>query len=176
MLLLKFKVTWSVSLIHWSVVLWRARKPNWLALSRPLSSKCLWTIFRITFSNSLRVADKRLIGRKFWVLTVLRQRYDVCFLLRLWKMGGVWIFRVSYKPSPRTTQLKKRRFFYCCVRVCWGSHVIATQPVHWGAGCCLATVAARITKKTLLLLLRVRLNVFTEPLPSSGHTRRNIHS
>jgi hypothetical protein len=27
-LLLNFKVTWSVSLIHWSVVLWRARKPN----------------------------------------------------------------------------------------------------------------------------------------------------
>jgi hypothetical protein len=22
------------------------------------------------------------------------------------------------------------------LRVCWGSHVIATQPVHWRAGCC----------------------------------------
>jgi len=30
-MLLKFKVMWSVSLIHWKVVLWRARKPNWLA-------------------------------------------------------------------------------------------------------------------------------------------------
>jgi hypothetical protein len=27
---------------------------------------CLWTIFRITFSNSLPVVDKRIIGRKFW--------------------------------------------------------------------------------------------------------------
>jgi hypothetical protein len=64
MLLLKFKVTWSVSLMHWSVVLWRARKPKWLAWSRSLSSRCLWTNFRITFSNSLSAVDKRLIGRK----------------------------------------------------------------------------------------------------------------
>jgi hypothetical protein len=40
-------------------------KPNWLALSRPLSSMCPWTIFRITFLNSLPVVDKRLIGCKF---------------------------------------------------------------------------------------------------------------
>jgi hypothetical protein len=33
-LLLKFRVTWSVSLIHCSVVLCRARKPNWLSLNR----------------------------------------------------------------------------------------------------------------------------------------------
>jgi hypothetical protein len=33
-------------------------KPNWLALSRPLSSIGLWTIVRITFSNSLPVVDK----------------------------------------------------------------------------------------------------------------------
>jgi hypothetical protein len=66
MLLLKFKVTWSVSLIHWSVVLRRARKPNWLALSGPFCSVCLRTIFRITFPNSLPVVDKRLIGSKFW--------------------------------------------------------------------------------------------------------------
>jgi hypothetical protein len=65
-LLLKISVTWSVSLIHCSVVLWRARKPNWHALCRPLSSMCLWTIFSITFSNSLSVVDNRLIGRKFW--------------------------------------------------------------------------------------------------------------
>jgi hypothetical protein len=69
-LLLKFKVTWSVSLIHWNVVLWRARKPNWLALRRPFSSMHLWTIFRKTFSNSLSVVDNRTyILWKFWVLT-----------------------------------------------------------------------------------------------------------
>jgi hypothetical protein len=65
MLLLTFKFTWSVSLIHWSAVLWRTRKPNWLALSRHLSSMCLWPIFRMIFSNSLPVVDKRLIWRKF---------------------------------------------------------------------------------------------------------------
>jgi hypothetical protein len=53
MLLLKFKVTWSISLIHWSVMLCCLWKPNLLGLSRPLSSMCLWTIFRITFWNSL---------------------------------------------------------------------------------------------------------------------------
>jgi hypothetical protein len=37
MLLLKFKVTWSVKRIHCSVVLRRARKPNWLTLSRSLT-------------------------------------------------------------------------------------------------------------------------------------------
>jgi hypothetical protein len=47
--------------------------PNWLALSRPLSSVCLWAVFRITFSNSLPIVDKRLIEskgfREFLVLT-----------------------------------------------------------------------------------------------------------
>jgi hypothetical protein len=65
MLLLKFKLTWSVSLIHRNVVLWRARKQTWLVLRRHLSPVCLLTIFRKTFSNSLPAMDKRLIGRKF---------------------------------------------------------------------------------------------------------------
>jgi hypothetical protein len=49
MLLLKFTVTWSVNLIHCNVVLWRARKPKWLPLSRSLTSTCFWTIFRRLF-------------------------------------------------------------------------------------------------------------------------------
>jgi hypothetical protein len=65
-LLLKLKVTWSVNLIHSNVVLWRARKPNWLSLSRHLSSMCFWNIFRNTFSKSLRFMDRRPMGRKFW--------------------------------------------------------------------------------------------------------------
>jgi hypothetical protein len=64
-LLLKFRVMWSVSLIHWSFVLWRARNPNWLAFSKSLVSRCLWTIFWMTFSNNLPVVHKRLIGLKF---------------------------------------------------------------------------------------------------------------
>ena len=47
------------------VVLWRARKTNWLALSWPLSSICLWRNFKNTFSNSFPVVDRRLIERKF---------------------------------------------------------------------------------------------------------------
>jgi hypothetical protein len=63
--LLKFRVTWSASVIHWSVELWFARKPNWLAFSKFLSSVCFWVFLKISFSNSLPVVDKRLIGRKF---------------------------------------------------------------------------------------------------------------
>jgi hypothetical protein len=65
-LLLKLRVMWSVSLVHCSVVLWRARKPNWLELSRLLSSMCFWTILWMTFSKNLSVVDRRLIGCKFW--------------------------------------------------------------------------------------------------------------
>jgi hypothetical protein len=65
-LLLKLRITWSMSLTHISVVLWRARKTNWLALSILLSLMCFWTIIRITFSNNLLVVERRLIFRKFW--------------------------------------------------------------------------------------------------------------
>jgi hypothetical protein len=65
-LLLKLRITWSVSLIHCNVVLWRARKPNWPALSIPLASMCFSNISRMTSSNSLLIVDRRLIGRKFW--------------------------------------------------------------------------------------------------------------
>jgi hypothetical protein len=46
--------------------MWRARKANWLALSRPLFSMFFWTIFRMAFSNSFPDVDGRIIGRKFW--------------------------------------------------------------------------------------------------------------
>jgi hypothetical protein len=44
-----------------------------------------------------------------------------------------------------TDHAQKTQLFYCCMRFCWGSHVIATQPVHWRAGCCLPTASARTT-------------------------------
>jgi hypothetical protein len=65
-LLLKFRVTWSVNPIHWSVVLWSARKPNWRAFSKFLSSVCLWIVLKISFSKGVPVVDKRMIRRKFW--------------------------------------------------------------------------------------------------------------
>jgi hypothetical protein len=65
MFLFKFKVTWSVSLIHWNVILWRARKTNWLVLSRILFSMYLWNIFRITLSSSLPALEKSLIWHQF---------------------------------------------------------------------------------------------------------------
>jgi hypothetical protein len=48
-LLLKLRVIWSVNFIHWSVILWFAWNPNWLALSKFFLSTCLRNIFRITF-------------------------------------------------------------------------------------------------------------------------------
>jgi hypothetical protein len=36
-MLLKLRVTWSISLIHCKVVLWCAWNPNWPAFSRPFS-------------------------------------------------------------------------------------------------------------------------------------------
>jgi len=56
----------SASLMHWSVVLWRARKPNWHGFSMLLSPMCLRVILRMTFSNTLPVEGRRLIGLKFW--------------------------------------------------------------------------------------------------------------
>jgi hypothetical protein len=65
-LLLKFKVTWSTSLIHCSVVLWLSRNPNWLAVSKFLSPICVFTIYKIIISlKTLPIQDKRRIGRKF---------------------------------------------------------------------------------------------------------------
>jgi hypothetical protein len=47
---------------HWPKLwIFSEKEKSW-----PLSSMCLWTMFRITFSNSLPVVDKRQIGRKFW--------------------------------------------------------------------------------------------------------------
>jgi hypothetical protein len=84
-LLLKFTVTWSYCLIHWSAVLWSARKPNWLAFSKFLFIVCFWTVLKIGFSNSLPVVDKRLVGRKLWWLFgsfLGFGSYDFCFLPR----------------------------------------------------------------------------------------------
>jgi hypothetical protein len=66
-LLLKFKLRRSVSLIHWNVALWWTRKPNLFALNRPRSLMYLWTIFRITISNRLPFRDERLKVYKFWI-------------------------------------------------------------------------------------------------------------
>jgi hypothetical protein len=65
-LLFKLRVTWYINLIQCSVMLLCSRKPNWLPLSRLLSSLRFWTIFRMTVSNTLPVVNRRLIGRKLW--------------------------------------------------------------------------------------------------------------
>jgi hypothetical protein len=65
-LLLKFRVTWSVILMHRIIILWHARKTNWHTFSKLFSSTCLWTILRITFTNSLPVVERRLSDHKFW--------------------------------------------------------------------------------------------------------------
>jgi hypothetical protein len=65
-LLLKFRVTWSASLVYWRAVLWCAWKPKWLLCSSFFSSAYLWTVFRIAFSNNLPIVDKRHIEHKIW--------------------------------------------------------------------------------------------------------------
>jgi hypothetical protein len=64
--LLKFRVLWSTSLIHWTIVPWCVQKPNWLAFSKFLFSACFWIVLKNSFSNSLPVVDKKLVGHKFW--------------------------------------------------------------------------------------------------------------
>jgi hypothetical protein len=64
MLLFKLRVTWSVSFIHWSVLLWCSWNPNWLAFSKFLSS--VHGLFsELVSQKSFPVVDRRLIGRKF---------------------------------------------------------------------------------------------------------------
>jgi hypothetical protein len=82
---LKFRVTWFASFIHWSVVLWYARKPNWLVFSKFLPSVCFWIVLKTSFSNSLPLVDKRPIGRKCGgnlESAGFRQSYDFCTLPR----------------------------------------------------------------------------------------------
>jgi hypothetical protein len=79
-LLLKLKVTGSISLIDWSVMLWCARKPNWLAYSNFLSSVCFWIVLTINFLNCLPLVEK---GLKFWVLVRFQQSSDFCEVRKL---------------------------------------------------------------------------------------------
>lgn len=65
-LLMKFWVMWSASLIRWSVVLWSTWKPKGLALSKFLSSVCFLILFKVSFSNSLCVMGKELNRHKLW--------------------------------------------------------------------------------------------------------------
>jgi hypothetical protein len=89
-LLLEFRETWSVSLIHASVVLWRARKPNWPAFSKFVSSMCLWIILRINFSKSLPVVDRRLIWRKFCVNFGFLPGFGRAIILASFQDAGKW--------------------------------------------------------------------------------------
>jgi hypothetical protein len=99
MLFFKLKVTWSVCLIHCKVVLWLARNLNWFTFSRPLSPEWLWTIFRITFSNSLPVVGKRLVDRTFsGNVGSLRSFGNVIIFasfqgIRKWEIRKLWLIK-----------------------------------------------------------------------------------
>jgi hypothetical protein len=49
----------------------------------------------------------------------------------------VEVFDPAYKPLG--TDKQKTQLYLYFVRVSWDPHVIATQPVHWRPGYCLAT-------------------------------------
>jgi hypothetical protein len=68
-------------------------------------------------------------------------------ILRLTPTKLRWLLYPLGTDHPQKTQP-----FYCCVRVCWGSRVIATQLLHWRAGC-LATDSARTIENTAPVLL-----------------------
>jgi hypothetical protein len=66
---------------------------------------------------------------------------------------------------PVITSLHCLLLYLCCVCACWGSHVIATQPVHWRAGGCQATALC------LFFLFRdpcLETYVVSEPFASYG--------
>jgi len=92
--LLEIKVTWSVSLIYWSVVLWWTWQPNWPACSMLFLSTCLWSIFKTVFSNNFPYADRRLIGRKILGSCPVLVTLSLSLLLKRWKM---WQHKIIVK-------------------------------------------------------------------------------
>jgi hypothetical protein len=104
-LLFKFEVTWLISLIHWSVVLWQSRKPNLLASSRYLSSICLWTIFLITLSNSLPVIEKRLTRSKFW------GNFGSLIRVRVRLILGLAVYSQSVRLGAKPFEIHDKFFF-----------------------------------------------------------------
>jgi hypothetical protein len=54
-----------------------------------------------------------------------------------------------YSPGTLGTDQQKTQPYYCYLHVCWDSHVIATQPVHWFVGCCLARLFRRLFPPTI---------------------------
>jgi hypothetical protein len=68
---------------------------------------------------------------------------------------------LAYKISAKTTQKTPFLLLYhCCVRVCWGSHVIATQPVHWCAvGYLARTVVSLFVSRSLPINWSIRHNM-----------------
>jgi hypothetical protein len=91
-----FRGMWSTSLIHWSIVLWSARKPNWLAFSKFLSSVCFWIVLKISFSNSLPVVNKRLIGRMFWGNSGTLRGFGRVMFFAAFQGAGKWLSRKEW--------------------------------------------------------------------------------
>jgi hypothetical protein len=82
--------TSSVSLIHWSVVLWCPRKPNCFAFIKFLSTMCLWIVFRINFSKSLPIVDRRLIWCKFLGNFGFLPDFGKAMILASSQVAGKW--------------------------------------------------------------------------------------
>jgi hypothetical protein len=100
MLLLKFRVTWSISLIHWSIILWstHTQKPNWLSFCKFLSFVRFWIILKVSFSYSLPVVYKRLIGWKFGVFAMIFISFQGAVKWPSWKQR--WNKCVKYTRGP----------------------------------------------------------------------------
>jgi hypothetical protein len=140
-----------------------------------LLMSALWRV------SLMLVLNHSFLNREYILINVLKAlasiismcSLDVTFLWKItWRYftlftnGGTELnYAESCILSART--MHRRQLLYCCMRICWDSHVFATQPVHWRSGCCLATVAAR-TQREHRCYFYVCLNAFTESLPSNG--------
>jgi hypothetical protein len=88
---------------------------------------------------------------------------------------------ISARTAQKTPSLL---LYYCSVRVCCGSHVTATQSVHWRAGSCLSTAVVSLSVsqslpsngssniKSMIKLKRIR---WTGSVASMGEFRRGIN-
>jgi hypothetical protein len=82
-------------------------------------------------------------------LAGLRWRYSTPLPHRLSAANTLLLYRRSTDHSENTASSIVAR----CL--CWGYHVIASQPVHWYADCCLAASCNIRPYRTQLLLLCV---------------------
>jgi len=114
-----FMVTCSARLVSSSVVLWRARKPYWLARIKSFLPTFLWTVFKRDFWNNSPVVYRRLMVHEFWghFESLFRSSKDYFwFLPRLIGASGIRLeCRQFHRPCLVSVCLSASgQIFNCC--------------------------------------------------------------